>query len=965
MLTNSIISISNVDSATIITNNSSKALQVNAVSGTYPYFQWKFNLDAERPLYVSVDVQTIGNSNFWFIGFNHKTLSDQKENFLYTNPTGIKWLATSGGNAKVIDVGSSTGSPVRRTFAVYSSQDVTIAGFQLDRGNSVYLDNLMFVPYYKITYCTPDGSSVLKTEYTLIDDKGNFLENFTPNYNPYGDALNGWATKQGGEPVTSVALNRADITLYANIDESKLAKVVYDANKPVLADAVSGMPADGYAVLNESNALSAVKPTAKYFVFKGWSKTQIALAAYKEEDLITEITPETTDAITLYAVWDYDYTALSMKSVEFGGDDEDEILDTLYQDRNLAYSKLTLQNGLGVYTPTAVFPDRVYNRFKINIAAKYSDGLNGDYNRIFLRARLSSNTNQAAMAVLNVNNTALGNHSSGVFWLTKSGNNESVAKPYTDELHEFKQSWNPDLTSTLNIIAVDALRLPTRAADESNALESANIDYIRFYRTGDKTVTYYMNDGTMETFDMDDKAAVGVGYRLTGKVPTRTGYVFRGWATSESDAKTETNLLDPSDAITIGNADVNLYACWLDTRPSSVGFEFDNSDKLTYTHQNSQPSFSNGIMTVTALVNMTGNYHYYVLDVSDLGLSADFDRAKARVRFNKKLPYMELKSTDNKSLATFGGKYADSLKEYESKFDYASMTNKNTLHFDALRKAYSIGDTSLVDYIRFYRTGDKTVTYYMNDNSGTAFATDTKAAVGVDYRLTGDVPAREGYVFLGWGTSPDATTTVASIDITNTSENNLYAIWKKDSVTVPTMIKKNSIRITGNTGIRFAAKVNLAAKNLAQAEEIGFIVGSKTALTAKDETMNNLVFGPSGPQAKGTTPDGTKYVYGVAYNKNDGTDIVYDNGGGSLGSDIKFGESEGITCVVYNIKNNNTSLAVRAYIKIGNNYYYSSPYARSMFEVAQELQNSDAFSSMSEEEQDYINNIVNGGSANA
>ena len=103
----------------------------------------------------------------------------------------------------------------------------------------------------------------------------------------------------------------------------------------------------------------------------------------------------------------------------------------------------------------------------------------------------------------------------------------------------------------------------------------------------------------------------------------------------------------------------------------------------------------------------------------------------------------------------------------------------------------------------------------------------------------------------------------------------------------------------------------------------------------------------------------------MAYNKNDGTDIVYDNGGGSLGSDIKLGESEGITCVVYNIKNTKTSLAVRAYIKIGNNYYYSSPYARSMFEVAQELQNSDAFSSMSEEEQNYINNIVNGGSANA
>ena len=169
------------------------------------------------------------------------------------------------------------------------------------------------------------------------------------------------------------------------------------------------------------------------------------------------------------------------------------------------------------------------------------------------------------------------------------------------------------------------------------------------------------------------------------------------------------------------------------------------------------------------------------------------------------------------------------------------------------------------------------------------------------------------------------------------------------------MIEKTSIRTTQPSGIRFAANVPLALKNLAQTEEIGFIVGRKDALAAKNEELTNLVFGKNGPEAGGYTPDGTKYVYGVAYNRADGTNKVYDNNGDKFG-EVEEGVSEAITCVTYNIKDVKTELAVRTYIKIGETYCYSAPFTRSIWQTAQMLK--EQYDRLSPEEQQLVDAIL-------
>lgn len=955
-------------------------LKVTETGTAYPDVVWTLSsvIEADRPVYISLAAKN-QTRNMWFGGFARNGITaNSTENMVY-NPTPLYWHNVDHNKINMPLPKANTWAEYKIALSSVKDMSQLFIRFDKKTGEILYLDDLSFIPYYKVTYYSPDGNDVLHTEYTLIDAKGNFLTSYEPNFTAYEGAFRGWATTKNGEIVNSVELAHEDISLYAIVDETKIAKIVYEANKPALADTVSDMPAVGYAVIGKENTLSAA-PTAKYFSFKGWSLEQKELAAHTDSDILKTVTPESADDITLYAVWDYDYTAPSMKSVEFGGDDEDTILTSLYQDLACTYSTFSLENGLGIYTPTQAFSD--YDRYKIKLTAKYSDGVSSDYNRITMRARLSSITNQGAMAVLNESNKAVTVSDPDVFWLTTTEKYTTDASLWnTSVLKEYSKTWNPNITE-VTTIKVDALRKPAKAADTSDPLQSANIDYIRFYRTGDKTVTYHLNDGSGNTFKVDDKAAVGVGYRLTGEVPTRDGFEFRGWATSEADAKTETNLLAPSAAIDIVNADVDLYACWLDKRPSSVGVEFTESNIESLISNDSDTkystrSFKDGLMVVTAMSTQTNNYRRYKWDISSLNLSAEYTRVVVRAQMAKSSAQYYFALANNIGSVPYAGigyaakagglspsdGYIDYLVEKEGAFtNYSS--GLNAVYIDILRKGYTAGDTALIDYIRFYRTGDKTVTYYLNDGTENTFKVDTKAAVGVDYRLTGDEPTRDGYDFVGWSTSAYATATVTSIDITNISDNNLYAVWQPSGNTVPTMFENlNSVRVTGNSGIRFAATVALSAKYNDNTEEIGFIIGRKDKLSENDSTLSNLVFGEDGPQDKGYTPDGNKYVYGVVYNKAENINLVYDNNGSKLDG-IKDGVSEGVTCVVYNIKNEKTELAVRSYIKIGGSYYYSSAVSRSMYQVAESL--STHYDELSDAEKAWVDKVLGttGGTTN-
>ena len=78
-----------------------------------------------------------------------------------------------------------------------------------------YMDNIGYYPYYKVTYM--NGDSVVDTKWILDDGNGNILESFNPSTQgvEYPEGKNGWSLTDGGDKVTSVALENEDIVLYA------------------------------------------------------------------------------------------------------------------------------------------------------------------------------------------------------------------------------------------------------------------------------------------------------------------------------------------------------------------------------------------------------------------------------------------------------------------------------------------------------------------------------------------------------------------------------------------------------------------------------------------------------------------------------------------------------------------------------------------------------------------------------
>ncbi len=106
-------------------------------------------------------------------------------------------------------------------------QTVTAEG--TDNECYYYYDNIMYVPYYKVTYM--NGTTELGSAYVLDDGNGNILSSFNPaDYDegivfPVG--VNSWSLTPGGEVVTDIPLRNEDIVVYGTFEVKNTDKTVY------------------------------------------------------------------------------------------------------------------------------------------------------------------------------------------------------------------------------------------------------------------------------------------------------------------------------------------------------------------------------------------------------------------------------------------------------------------------------------------------------------------------------------------------------------------------------------------------------------------------------------------------------------------------------------------------------------------------------------------------------------------
>lgn len=311
------------------------------------------------------------------------------------------------------------------------------------------------------------------------------------------------------------------------------------------------------------------------------------------------------------------------------------------------------------------------------------------------------------------------------------------------------------------------------------------------------TVSYNANGGSGAPASQTKE--YNTALTLSSTVPTRTGYTFARWNTSQ--AGTGTNY-SPGDSYT-ANAAATLYAMWT-INTWTVSYNANGGSGAPA----SQTKTYNQTLTLSSTVPTRTGYTFLGWSKSSTATSATYaaggsytDNAAATLYAVWKL------NTYTVSYNAGGGSGAPAsqVKTYGVSLTLTSATPTWAGHtFSAWNTAangsgtsYSPGGSYTANasatLYAIWDTVTYTVAYNANGGSG-APASQTKT-YGVSLTLSSTVPTRTGYVFVNWNTKSDGTGTSYGSGGTYTANAaaTLYATWTKQTYAV-------SYNANGGTG---------------------------------------------------------------------------------------------------------------------------------------------------------------------
>lgn len=309
-------------------------------------------------------------------------------------------------------------------------------------------------------------------------------------------------------------------------------------------------------------------------------------------------------------------------------------------------------------------------------------------------------------------------------------------------------------------------------------------------------ITYDANGGIMLPYVQFGKPAQQI--TLTNFKPTRSGYTFLGWSTSQNDTTPDYD----SEDVYIGITDTILYAVWeekiiLETftitynangglgapdtqritqgesltipnvEPTRQGCTFlgwsTNSNATSATYKKGQTYPVNSSMALYAVWQVNG----YTVTYNTNGGSGG--PAQETVDYGGSVTVSSIEPT--KTGYTFKG--------------WDTSSTATTVRYQANDIITNI--TTNIDLYAVWEINSYKVTYYANGGSGEP-AQET-VNYGGSVTISTTTPTREGYTFKGWDTSSAATTVryEGNDTITNITANiNLYAVWEEDVPEVTT-----------------------------------------------------------------------------------------------------------------------------------------------------------------------------------
>lgn len=554
------------------TNYSNKVFKISG--GSYPSLWMRsFNedtknnkndfIDITRPLYISYDYYSVGMGPHWVM------VNGSDANDAYYTMSDVGY-----GNSSVWKTAKAT-----KATSHDKNNYTQIKALGIEAGNTegveLYVDNLMFVPYYKITYMSADGNSVLATKYYLVDEAGKIATKY-PVDKTVSESIVAYALTPGGTKIDEVPLEHKDITLYA-LGEAPASffngTTRKDVNAPAAAEFTFPTPEEA-GFDNIENFVAWLDSNKKPHFPGDKVAADKVVSTLQGQNFTAWCQDLSMPAVGFAAEGTSQDDKAKVKYVEAI---EDEGRSVIHFHQYLS-SYQTAQNGSKYYASDA----------RIHFTCRSGDNPGFDateYNIVQYAAKsenLRKVKNTKAPADMTdsdfetvptsgrsfyyyTENSVAGFYTGGANRIPDAGGYNTA---YSDGKYHVAE-W--DMTDSKNFGA-KAWTAGTNGKIFGFAIDPAHvsgagdtyIDYIRVYRDGYLTVTYDSNAECDVVYNVpaDTGRGGGVNYLLKGDVPVLAeegaGYRFVGWSLTREDAENHIVV----NAIPTLSKDTTVYASW-------------------------------------------------------------------------------------------------------------------------------------------------------------------------------------------------------------------------------------------------------------------------------------------------------------------------------------------------------------------------------------------------------------------
>ena len=342
--------------------------------------------------------------------------------------------------------------------------------------------------------------------------------------------------------------------------------------------------------------------------------------------------------------------------------------------------------------------------------------------------------------------------------------------------------------------------------DRKSYSESSS-DYIAYRTNREMDVRFYYN---INSYTVNFNANGGSGapssvskyygetVKLPTKEPTRSGYIFKGWATSS----TATTAKYQAGGDYPDNVNRTLYAVWEKIVPTTYTVSYNANGGIGAPA--SQKKTHDVALTLSSTKPTRSGYTFLGWSTTNGVIQAVSYKPGATYVSNASVTLYAVWQ-ENPPVETYtvsyeanGGTGApasqtkiknvdltlSSIVPYRSGYTFICWSVSNT----EIILAYYPGEiftanSSIRLYAIWEKNAPETYTVRYNGNGGTGAPLSQEKTEDIDLALSSEIPIREGYNFIGWNTSSNATEAEympGDIYKENASVT-LYAVWEKSN----------------------------------------------------------------------------------------------------------------------------------------------------------------------------------------